>query len=298
MKKNHDELASIKRKEDYSKIWFVKSLDLLKKEKININNVIDIGAGKGEFLEILKNNFKVTNLFAIDYTETNLKILGDKNIQAIRIDLDKFKIEDFSYLKNKFNLVVCLETIEHIFNTNKLFCFFYYILEKDGHLLISTPNMESFRAKLFYLLKGYPIGESHHIRFFNWNKLNQYAFFNGFNTINQNNYLTLDRDIVKRTFSIRNEFLIKVIDRLIYLKLKVLKNLKLCNYLAYNGFVVLYKKSPFPPLGVEVEYFKINYNRLDDNGKELWIERIRKYYKKDNLKEHIYFRDYIEKIIT
>ena len=78
MKKEHDQIASNKRKENYSKVWFLKALELLKKKRIIFKDVIDVGSGKGEFLEILKDNFNISRAAGIDYTEHDLKLLEYK----------------------------------------------------------------------------------------------------------------------------------------------------------------------------------------------------------------------------
>ena len=262
MKKEHDEIAAIHREEDCSKIWFKKALELLDLKNINISKVIDVGAGKGEFLEILKNKFDITEAVAIDYSETNLRILSLKDIKSIKVDLDNIDFNDFLKYRQHFDIVVSLETIEHVFNSNKLFAFFNFILKKDGLLLVSTPNLGCFRAKLFYLLRGYPFGESHHIRFFNRNKLNQYLFFSGFDIIKWNNYLTLDKDITMRGFATKNRYIIFFLDRVIYLLLLVLYKLHISNAFTCNGLIVIAKKNNLAPLGVESEYFKNNFNKL------------------------------------
>ena len=106
MKKEHDQIASNKRKENYSKVWFLKALELLKKKRIIFKDVIDVGSGKGEFLEILKDNFNISRAAGIDYTEPDLKLLESKGIEAIKINLDNFRTEDYEKLKSKFDLVI------------------------------------------------------------------------------------------------------------------------------------------------------------------------------------------------
>jgi len=297
MKKEHDEIASNKREESCSKAWFLKALELLKQEKISFESVIDIGAGKGEFLEILKDNFNVSNLVGIDYVDADLRVLISKGIQAIKVDLDNFNMDDYSDLKNRFDLVVCLETIEHVFNADNLFQFFNFLLREEGCLLISTPNMGAFHFKLFYLLKGYPFGENHHIRFFNKKKLQQYAFFNGFDFVGWNNYFTFQFDVIKRGTGIRNKYLVYLIAVLFFGPVLVLQKLNLFNFSTNNNFVVLFKKSPLLSLGLEIDNFKSNFKNLSNEEKHVWIDKIRKYYKKDKLSEHIYFKSYIKEIL-
>ena len=64
MKKRHDEIAALKRIECYSKSWFTKALELLKRTGIDFEDVIDIGAGKGEFLELLQEKYSGLRLSA------------------------------------------------------------------------------------------------------------------------------------------------------------------------------------------------------------------------------------------
>jgi 2-polyprenyl-3-methyl-5-hydroxy-6-metoxy-1,4-benzoquinol methylase len=297
MKTEHDQIASVKRKEDYSKKWFIKALELLKQEKIEPKNVIDIGAGKGELLKILRDNFNNVNTVGIDYTEANLEALKQKGIQAIKVDLDNFNIEDYLNLKNKFDLVVCLEVIEHIFNTDRLFKFFHLLLKEGSYFLISAPNVGSFHFRLFYLLRGYPFGENHHVRFFNKNKLQQYAFFNGLDLIKWDNYHTFHPDIIKRGFGVRNKFIVNFLALLFFGPLLIFRKFNLIDSLVNDGFVALFKKSHFASLGMELDNCKSNFEKLSDRERQLWLDRIREYYKRDKLREHIYFKSYIEEII-
>jgi len=60
---------------------------------------------------------------------------------------------------------------------------------------------------------------------------------------------------------------------------------------------MLFKKSDFSPLGLELNNFKNNFESLSPFQKQLWLERIKQYYKKDKLREHIHLKSYIEEII-
>lgn len=298
MKKEHDEITAITREESYSKIWFVKALELLKRQGISFKNVIDIGAGKGEFLEVLKSRFNnLGGLYGVDYIESNLEILRRKNINSIRIDLDNFEVRDFEFLKGKFDLVTCLETTEHIFNLDRLFMFFNYLLSEKGHLLITTPNMASFHARLFYLLRGYPFGENHHVRFLNKRKLRQYTFFNGFDPVGWRNYFTFQLDVIRRGFGLRKNFWVYLIGLLFFGPLLLFRKLNMFDSWVSSGLVVLYEKGEFVPLGLEVHNFRKNFESLPTESKNLWVNRMRRYYQKDKLGEHIYLRSYVEGII-
>lgn len=200
-------------------------------------------------------------------------------------------------MKNKFDLVVCLEVIEHVFNSDKLFQFFNLLLKDKGHLLISTPNTGSVNCKLFYLLRGYPYGENHHVRFFNIKKLNQYAFFNGFDFVASNNYFSFSIDLIKRGFKVKNNSVSYVLS-IIFLGLPyLLKKLNLFDCFSSYGIVTVFKKSTFPPLGLEVDNLQKNFVMMPEQLKELWLERLKKYLKKDNLKEHIHLKSYLSSLL-
>jgi len=298
MKRRHDEIASIKREDSYSKIWFRKALQLLEQKEIHFKNVIDIGAGKGEFLEILNDKFNGLQLFAVDYTDTNLEVLAGKKINTINLDLDNFELERLAYLKNKFDLVVCLEVIEHIFDLDRLFLLFNYILKNDGHLLVSTPNMASFPARLFYLLRGYPYGENHHVRFLTKRRIEQYSFFTGFNIIKYNNYFAFSIDIVKRGFGIRNKYLVYSLALLLFGPFWLFSKLRMLDSFSNIHIVLVAQKSKFPPLGLESYDFRVNLEKLDKVERKIWINRIKEYLKKDKMKEHIYLQKYLVDITS
>lgn len=298
MKKRHDEIASIKREESYSKVWFNKALGLLKQTKINFTNVIDIGAGKGEFLELLNNKFKNLHLYAIDYTDTNLGVLERKGINNIKIDLDNFELERFKNLEKKFDLVTCLAVVEHIFDLDRLFIFFNRILKCDGYLLISTPNMASFPTRLFYLLRGYPYGENHHIRFLTKRKIEQYSTFTGFNIIKSNNYFALNTGIIKRGFGIRNKYLVNALAAIFFGPFWIFSKFGILDSLSNTDIVLLAQKNNLPPLGLELHDFQANFEHLDKHDQKIWKSKIKEYLKRDKMKEYIHFPKYLVSIVS
>jgi len=101
-----------------------------------------------------------------------------------------------------------------------------------------------------------------------------------------------------RGFGIRNRYLIYLLTALFLGPLFVLQKLNLFNSLTKNRLVGLLKKNPqTPPLGLETEYFKKNFESLSKQERQIWLDRLKKYYKKDKLREHIYFKSDIENII-
>ncbi len=299
MKKEHDELAAQKREINYNKDWHKKGFELLKNYEIsNFNKVMDVGAGKGEFLFLLKKTNENLDLFGVDYSETNIDELKRSGFEAIKIDFDNFNVNDYKNFFNQFDLVVSFEVIEHIFDTDKYLEFCNKVLKDDGLFIISTPNTGSLQYKLFYLLRGYPYGENHHVRFFTKKKLQQYLFFNGFDILKFNNYFSFSSEVIKRGFGVSSDIFAKMISFILFSPLYILNRLKICNFSCCTNFVLIVKKSKHKTLGLEFVNFDKNFNSLDENSKNNWTKRIIKYYKNDKLGEHITFKKNIENIIN
>lgn len=271
---------------------------MLEEMKTHFKNVIDIGAGKGEFLEILSNKFNNLQLYAIDYADTNLEVLNRKEINAIKLDLDNFELERIKYLKGKFNLLVCLEVIEHIFDLDRLFMFFNCILKNGGYLLISTPNMAFFAARLFYLLRGYPYGENHHVRFLTKRRIEQYACFTGFDIIKYNNYFDLNTGIIKRGFGIRNKYLVNTLAVILLGPFWTFSKLGILDSISNTGIVLLARKNNFPPLGLELHDFQANFENLDKHDQRIWKNKVKGYLRRDKMKEHLSFQKYLLSLVS
>jgi 2-polyprenyl-3-methyl-5-hydroxy-6-metoxy-1,4-benzoquinol methylase len=93
----------------------------LKKFKTKGKSLLDFGAGKGELINILK-KFDFLEVSGVDLFKKPKSL--NKDIKWYQFDLNnKFKI------KNKFDFVICSETIEH--------------LENPRHILRTIYNIQS-----------------------------------------------------------------------------------------------------------------------------------------------------------
>lgn len=69
------------------------------------------------------------------------------------VDLNK----DLPFPAESFDLVVCVEGIEHIENPHHLIRGIRRVLKSGGKLVLSTPNVLSLKSRMHALRLGYPI---------------------------------------------------------------------------------------------------------------------------------------------
>ncbi len=108
-------------------------------------SVLDIGCGTGAWLERLK-TLGFGQLVGIDHEQP--PPVHGLNLQ--RYDVNQGDAHEFG----QFDLVSCIEVIEHIENTGKLLDLVQRALKPNGVALVTTPNIESLRARMRALVTG------------------------------------------------------------------------------------------------------------------------------------------------
>lgn len=118
-------------------------IKLIQNEKIN--TILDIAAGQGALSDKLNHlYFSVT---AADINKDNFKLYDV--IEFLNLDLNK----ELS-LNRKFDSILAIEIIEHLENPYKLIRDCNELLNDNGILVISTPNITNYKSRLSFLLFG------------------------------------------------------------------------------------------------------------------------------------------------
>ena len=126
-------------------------------------NVLDIGCGGGLISEALADN--KANVIGIDENNQNLKEAKvHAKISKLKVNYVHSTFNNF-YKKNKikFDLIICLEFIEHVENFEETLKKITELIKPNGMLILSTinRNLKSLIfAKIFaeYVLNWIPIG--------------------------------------------------------------------------------------------------------------------------------------------
>lgn len=97
--------------------------------------ILDIGCGTGTLLVRLKENNN--QVYGIDVSETGVKKVKEKGIVCDLLDLN---VNTLPFSDNYFNVVICLETMEHLENPYHCLREIRRVLKPQGIFLISIPN--------------------------------------------------------------------------------------------------------------------------------------------------------------
>lgn len=138
-KKNYD--YSYMEETDNNNHYYAGELTLLEKELGRKGRILDVGCGAGQFLaRAQKRGWKVQGI------ELSSKIasFGRKNF-GIKIRTSNFN--QFSS-KEKFDVITMHHFMEHVRDPSRCLLKANRLLKKSGLFLLSTPNINSFDAKI------------------------------------------------------------------------------------------------------------------------------------------------------
>jgi methionine biosynthesis protein MetW len=114
---------------------------------------LDVGCGDGSFAEAIREEVGC-EVFGIDISEEAIYKAKERGIEGVSLDIDS---EDLPFENNFFDSVFCGEVIEHVYSPDNLLGELYRVLEPDGLLLLTTPNMASWFNRISLLFGYQPI---------------------------------------------------------------------------------------------------------------------------------------------
>ena len=153
------------------KSWDVDRYDMACKLASKGERVLDVGCGNGSML--FRIIHKYSELYGIDIAPSRLEearvAVSEKysdlpnKFYFYEGDLDKTTEFESEY----FDTIVCLATLEHVYDVYTLVKEIYRILKRGGDVIVEVPNIAYFKYRIKLLLGILPITSSP----YNWEEI-------------------------------------------------------------------------------------------------------------------------------
>lgn len=108
---------------------------------ISRGQLLEVGSAYGYFLEEARKYFSVTGV------ERN-PVVAEQSSRRLKVEIFGGDFEKFSHPGNTYDLVVSLDTIEHIPHPGIFIRHCASVLKKDGYLFLETGDVKSLVARL------------------------------------------------------------------------------------------------------------------------------------------------------
>ena len=105
--------------------------------------ILEIGCGEGSLLQMLSDRNEV---YGVDISESGVEKTRRKGIPCEHVDASN---ETLPYTDGFFDVVITLETIEHVENPHRMLWEIKRVLKENGMLLISIPGEEVYHPFIY-----------------------------------------------------------------------------------------------------------------------------------------------------
>ncbi|MBI2047583.1 MAG: class I SAM-dependent methyltransferase [Parcubacteria group bacterium] len=151
-------------------------------KSVLVPRLLDVGCSNGDFLYFAK--LRGFDPYGVEVNELTAEVA-----QSRGLDVKQGTLEEAAYPNDFFDAIFLGDVIEHVKDPAALLAESFRILKKDGTLIISTPNLDSFWARAtFKSYKWFNIPWSvltppHHLFQFSEDNLKQFLKENGFTPV-------------------------------------------------------------------------------------------------------------------
>lgn len=112
--------------------------------------VLDTGSGDGGWIKRLQTLPAIDKIISVDIADD-----GASQLPQVEFYLADLSLAELPCADESVDWLFSTEVVEHLANPRHFFKEAERCLKPGGRLVISTPYNESFRAKLYFLLRGY-----------------------------------------------------------------------------------------------------------------------------------------------
>lgn len=105
-------------------------------------NIFDAGSGYGQYTYFMSKKLQPCEIYSVD-VKTDWINDCREFFSSQKISNVNFEVEDLTNIKHtdRFDLIVCVDVMEHITDDVKVFDNYYKALKSGGYLLVNTPSI-------------------------------------------------------------------------------------------------------------------------------------------------------------
>lgn len=129
--------------------------------------VLDVGCATGDFIKAARSQFDMWGLDISKFAVEKARFLNPDISQQIRVG----QVEEQSFTADFFDVIVLWDVIEHLWDPVGAIHKLVKILKPGGRLVISTPNIGAFTARIFGKYWAF-MTVPEHLSFFNQATIN------------------------------------------------------------------------------------------------------------------------------
>ncbi len=126
---------------------------------MNVERLVDVGAGYGIFLDEWRHHFPKTNILAVEPSASLAKECLSKGFAVVE-DI----VENVTGHENTADLVTCFEVLEHVYEPLDFVRALTSLARPGGHVFVSTLGIDGFDLQILWD-KSNQISPPHHINF-------------------------------------------------------------------------------------------------------------------------------------
>jgi SAM-dependent methyltransferase len=128
-------------------------LSFIRKRGINAACYLDMGGSDGSLTVQIGQALNAEEIHVVDISDEALVIAASKGLQTHKVDLNSQRLP---FPDAHFDFITMVEVLEHLVDTDHALREANRVLKPLGYLLITTPNLASWRNRILLLFGFYP----------------------------------------------------------------------------------------------------------------------------------------------
>ncbi len=150
--------------------------------------IFEIGCGSGATGMAIKQKFPDVRYIGMDSNKEAAEIAQTRLDKVIVSDIEKIPLDTFGLEKECFDLIICADILEHLYDPWKILHGLRDYLTPDGKILASIPNVQYINHIINFLHGNWKYDDNGlldvtHIRFFTLNEIAKMFTGTGYNII-------------------------------------------------------------------------------------------------------------------